>query len=51
MTRCNWDSRYGEPRLVQKLSDSSCDQGRDWGYDDRNSLWVDHGCRARFANR
>jgi hypothetical protein len=51
MTRCNWDSRYGSPRLVQKLSDSSCNQGNDWGYDTRNSLWVSHGCRARFSNR
>ena len=51
MTRCNWDARYGNPRLVLKLSDSSCNQGSDWGFDSRNSLWVDHGCRARFSNR
>ena len=51
MTRCNWDARYGNPRLVQVLSDSSCERGNDWGYDSRNSLWVDNGCRARFSNR
>jgi hypothetical protein len=50
LTRCNWDSRQGQPRMVQQLSQSSCTQGRDWGYDDRNGLWVDNGCRARFAN-
>jgi len=51
LTRCNWDARYGQPRLVQQLSQSACTQGRTWGYDDRNGLWVDDGCRARFANR
>ena len=51
MTRCNWDDRYGSPRLVQTLSDSDCQQGSDWGYDSRNGLWVDNGCRARFSNR
>lgn len=51
MTRCNWDARYGSPRLVQVMSDSDCQQGSDWGYDNRNGLWVDNGCRARFSNR
>jgi len=49
LTRCNWDSRYGQPRMVQQLSQSACTQGRTWGYDDRG-LWVNNGCRARFAN-
>ena len=49
LTRCNWDARYGQPRMVQQLSQSACTQGRSWGYDDRG-LWVNNGCRARFAN-
>jgi len=48
-TRCNWDPRYGQPRIVQQLSKAACVQGRTWGYDNRNGLWVTGGCRARFA--
>ena len=51
MTRCNWDSRYGAPRVVQTLSQSSCTEGRSWGYDNRNGLWVNGGCRAKFGSR
>jgi hypothetical protein len=50
LTRCNWDRRYGQPRMIQQLSQSMCTEGRSWGYDDRG-LWVNNGCRARFANR
>ena len=49
MTRCDWDSRYGSPRLVQQLSTTNCVNGRNWGYDSNRSLWVNGGCRARFA--
>lgn len=48
-TRCNWDARYGQPRVVQQLSQAACVKGRTWGYDRNNSLWVNGGCRARFA--
>ena len=51
MTRCAWDERYGSPRLVQQLSGDECVQGSSWGYDDRDGLWVDDGCRARFEAR
>lgn len=44
--RCPADIR-GPVRLVNQLSDSPCIQGRTWGYD-RNSIWVDKGCRAEF---
>jgi len=37
----------GPVRLVNKLSDADCIYGRTWGYD-RNSIWVDKGCRAEF---
>lgn len=49
--RCNWDSRYGHPHLTQQLSQSACIEGQSWGYDVRNGLWVDEGCRARFSSR
>ena len=47
---CAWDSRRGTPRLIERLSNNRCDQGRDWGYDSRG-LWVNNGCRARFGSR
>lgn len=40
------DTRGGV-RLVRKLSDAPCIQGRTWGYD-RDRIWVDRGCRAVF---
>jgi hypothetical protein len=43
---CKVDTRGGV-RLVKQNSDSSCEQGRSWGYD-RHGIWVDHGCRADF---
>ena len=48
---CAWDSRWGWPRLVEELSQSSCREGSSWGYDGRGLLWVDRGCRARFTAR
>jgi hypothetical protein len=47
---CNWDARYGQPQLQQQLSDSTCTKGRTWGYDNRNTIWVNGGCRARFTS-
>jgi hypothetical protein len=49
--RCNWDARYGSPRLVQRTSQADCIEGRTWGYSERDGLWVSGGCRARFAAR
>jgi hypothetical protein len=43
---CHVDTRGGV-RLVDRLSDSPCIQGRTWGVA-RNGVWVDDGCRARF---
>lgn len=34
-------------QLAQRLSSSSCDYGRSWGYDQRG-IWVDNGCAAMF---
>lgn len=33
--------------MEKRLSMSSCEYDRDWGYDKRG-IWVDHGCRAEF---
>lgn len=50
---CAWNTNWGRPRLVQQLSNSACIEGRSWGYGRDNSgremIWVDDGCRARFA--
>jgi hypothetical protein len=43
---CPADTRGGV-QLVKQRSDSSCRQGRSWGYD-RRGIWVDRGCRADF---
>lgn len=37
----------GGVRLVKQISEADCRQGRSWGYD-RNGIWVDEGCEARF---
>lgn len=46
LRRCNV-AVYQGVQLQRKLSDSSCNQGSDWGWD-RQGIWVDHGCRADF---
>lgn len=38
----------GRARLVKRLSDARCEEGRSWGQK-RDRVWVDRGCRARFA--
>lgn len=51
------DNRYTECRtgfrgpveLVDQLSSSQCVEGRSWGRT-RDGVWVDRGCRARFAS-
>lgn len=48
-TRCQWDERYGIPRINKQLSKSRCTAGQTWGYDDRD-LWVSNGCRATFIS-
>lgn len=37
----------GRVTVDRELSDSGCQYGRSWGYDDRG-IWVDRGCRADF---
>lgn len=45
---CPADVGRGEVRLVEQLSRGSCNFGSTWGYD-RRGIWVDRGCRGRFA--
>jgi hypothetical protein len=40
-------SNIRDVRLVRQLSDKPCREGRTWGHD-RNSIWVDEGCRGIF---
>ncbi|TCV93920.1 DUF3011 family protein [Luteibacter rhizovicinus] len=45
-TRCfvTWQ----DAKVVKGLSKAYCERGVNWGLD-REGLWVDRGCRARFA--
>ena len=43
---CEADTRGGV-RLSRQISQTSCVQGRNWGYD-RSGVWVDNGCEAEF---
>lgn len=40
--------RRGRVQLVSRVSDARCTEGYSWGWN-RAGVWVDHGCRARFA--
>lgn len=44
---CDMDTRGGV-FLSRRLSDASCTQGRNWGYDSRG-VWVTGGCRGEFT--
>ena len=47
---CRWNASAGRPYLMEQTSGSACIEGRTWGYDRREGLWVDRGCRGRFAS-
>jgi hypothetical protein len=49
-TVCDWDYRYGDPFLRERLS-GSCIEGRDWGYTRDGGVWVTSDCRAVFGYR
>ena len=46
---CRVDTRGGV-KLSRQISDSSCRQGRTWGYD-KEGIWVDRGCSGEFTIR
>ncbi len=50
-TTCAWDRSQGRPYLQQQLSSARCIEGQTWGFDQRQGLWVNGGCRARFGAR
>lgn len=50
MKKCRIPSSWQGVRIVKQLSHSACAPARDFGYDHRGTMWVDHGCRGRFAN-
>lgn len=41
-------SGWGRPALSRQLSKTACVEGRTWGRDGRNGVWVSDGCRAEF---
>ncbi len=47
-TTCAWQSGWGRPVVIERLSREECIEGRGWGYLG-SSIWVDRGCRARFG--
>lgn len=49
-TECRQDSRIIDAQIISQMSNSSCRQGRDWGFHQR-ILWVNNGCRAIFQLR
>lgn len=51
MNVCDWDRFRGQPRVGEQLSSARCEEGRSWGMQNRNQIWVDRGCRARFVPR
>jgi hypothetical protein len=44
---CYVNRNLTDVRLVDQLSHADCREGRSWGWD-RDSIWVDRGCRAIF---
>ena len=47
LVRCSTSTAAGV-QLIRRMSDASCEFGKDWGYD-RDGIWVSNGCRAEFA--
>lgn len=47
---CAWNPRLGPPYLLEQLSRAPCVEGRSWGWEG-DRIWVDRGCRGRFAAR
>ncbi|MBB6063739.1 DUF3011 domain-containing protein [Pseudoxanthomonas broegbernensis] len=48
---CTWERRRGRPVLVEQISKTRCQEGRNWGWDGNGTIWVNGGCRARFGAR
>jgi hypothetical protein len=44
---CGFDG-WGHVSLARQLSRNACIEGRTWGREGRNAVWVSNGCRADF---
>jgi hypothetical protein len=44
---CSFDG-WARVALSRQLSRTACVEGRTWGRDGRNAVWVSNGCRAEF---
>src|SRR5258706_5206089 len=44
---CSFDG-WGRIVFSRQVSKTSCIEGRTWGRDGRNAVWVSNGCRADF---
>jgi hypothetical protein len=44
---CSFDG-WGRVALSRQLSKTACIEGRTWGRDGHNAVWVSNGCRADF---
>jgi hypothetical protein len=40
---------WGRAALSRQLSHTACIEGRTWGREGRNGVWVSNGCRADFV--
>lgn len=47
LQNCSVRGTIRSVRLTRRLSNSSCTEGRSWGWNSR-SVWVSNGCRAEF---
>src|SRR5258708_28882507 len=45
---CSFDG-WGRAALSHQLSRTACVEGRTWGHEGRNAVWVSDGCRADFV--
>jgi len=45
---CSFDG-WGRAALSRQLSRTACVEGRTWGHEGRNAVWVSNGCRADFV--
>ncbi|MGH9419225.1 MAG: DUF3011 domain-containing protein, partial [Thermoanaerobaculia bacterium] len=45
---CSFEG-FGRASLSRQLSRTACVEGRTWGREGRNAVWVSDGCRADFV--
>lgn len=48
---CPIRERFSDVRLVDRRSNAYCREGRDWGVNRGEGIWVRNGCRAVFSYR